>query len=325
MFLAEFNPAGALIASTYLGGSGPDTPAAIAALGDGSAAVAGFTSSLDFPGLSGDLPPGLTLVAALRIDDPARTKSPCVSFTVENGASYAEGPIAPGEIVTIRGDGIGPTVGVSGTPGAHDLLPLNLAGVKVFFDQYQAPLLYVQNGQVNAIAPWELSGFDLEASEPTKIHVEFNGAATNSVTITVVAAAPAIFFTSIPQPKGPPLEQAAALNEDGTLNSAANPARGGSVVSLFGTGGGPTNPAGVTGGLWPLPSLAILTVPEQFQIGGMDAPVLYQGSAPGLNSGIYQVNVVVPATLQPGAAQVTLSAQVPGYFNVNNPSIFVRP
>ncbi len=325
MFLAEFDPTGELIASTFLGGSGPDSPVAIAALGDGSAAVAGFTSSLDFPGLSGNLPSNLNVVAALRIDYPSRTQSPCMSYTLENGASYAEGPVAPGEIVTIHGDGIGPAIGVPGTPEAHDLLPLNLAGVKVFFDRYQAPLLYVQNGQVNAIVPWILGNAELFTSQRTVVHVEYNGAVTDSTTIPLVAAAPAIFFTSIPQPIGPPLEQAAALNEDGTVNSAANPARGGSVVSLFGTGGGATNPPGVDGALWPLSSLAILTIPEQVQIGGMDAQVLYEGSAPGLTTGIFQMNVAVPATLQPGAAQVTLSAQVPGYFNVNNPSIFVRP
>ena len=238
MFLAEFNPTGELIASTYLGGSGTDTPAAIAALANGSAAVAGFTGSPDFPGLAGDLPSGLTLVAALRIDDPARTQSPCMSFTLENGASYAEGPVAPGEIVTIHGAGIGPAAGVAGQPDAHGDLPFSLANVKVFFDQYQAPLLYVQNGQVNAIVPWELGLVELFTSQRTTVHVEYNGAATNSTTIPLAGWAPAIFFTTIPQPSGPPLHQAAVLNEDGTVNSATNPARGFSVVSLFGTGGG---------------------------------------------------------------------------------------
>ncbi len=325
MFLAEFNPSGALIASTYLGGSGQDAPAALAAFGDGSVAVAGFTGSLDFPGLSGDLPSGLAFVAALRIDDPARTQSPCMSYTLENGASYAEGPVAPGEIVTIHGDGIGPAIGVPGTLEAHDLLPFNLAGVKVFFDQYQAPLLYVQNGQVNAIVPWILGNAELFTSMRTVVHVEYNGAVTNSATIPLVGWAPAIFYTSIPQPAGPPLLQAAVLNEDGTANSATNPARGGSVVSVFGTGGGATNPGGVTGGLWPLSPLAILAVPVQAGIGPFSAQVLYEGSAPGLTTGIFQMNVAVPVGLGPAALPITLSTDSPLTSMPNPPSIFVRP
>ena len=43
--------------------------------------------------------------------------------------------------------------------------------------------------------------------------------------------------------------QAAAINQDGTLNGPANPAARGSVVAVWGTGYGPTNPACLTGGL----------------------------------------------------------------------------
>lgn len=327
IFLTEFNPAGTLIGATYLGGAGRDAPMGVAALGNGAAVVAGLTTSNRFPGLAGYLPSGASLVATLRIDDPARTQSPCISLALENGASFAEGPIAPGEIVTIRGVGIGPTVGVNGVPDANGRLPVDLAGVKVFFEKLQAPLLYVQNGQVNAFVPWELSGLNLPIQSQTAVHVEFNGVVTNAPTIQLAPAAPGIFFTAVPQPTGTTLNQAAVLNEDGTLNSSTNPARRGSVISMFGTGGGGAYLPGITGGLWPLSPLAMLDTPVKVQIGGLfgqvqyDAPVLYEGSAPGLNSGVFQMNVALPLELQPGAQQITLNAEPPP---ANPPAFFVQ-
>jgi hypothetical protein len=50
-------------------------------------------------------------------------------------------------------------------------------------------------------------------------------------------------------------------NSDGTRNSPSNPARPGDFITLYGTGGGPTNPPAITGTLWtlttPLPSLTL--------------------------------------------------------------------
>jgi hypothetical protein len=52
-FVAEFDPsqsgAASLVASTYLGGSGVDTPRSIAVAADGQVWVAGYTRSSDFP------------------------------------------------------------------------------------------------------------------------------------------------------------------------------------------------------------------------------------------------------------------------------------
>ena len=86
------------------------------------------------------------------------------------------------------------------------------------------------------------------------------------------------------------------MNEDGTLNSASNPAKRGSVVSIFGTGAGPIAPAGVTGGIAPLAPLALLTLPFSVQIDGNRVEVLYAGSAPTVSNGVFQINFRVPAT-----------------------------
>jgi uncharacterized protein (TIGR03437 family) len=97
------------------------------------------------------------------------------------------------------------------------------------------------------------------------------------------------------------------LNQDRTVNSPQNPAKAGSTVMLFGTGGGQTNPPSVEGeitplGLWPLitsPQVEIIAIP-----GGPSSPPMttttmpltmqYAGAAPTLVSGVTQLNVTLP-------------------------------
>ena len=83
--------------------------------------------------------------------------------------------------------------------------------------------------------------------------------------------------------------QAAAVNEDGTLNSEANPVARGSIVSLYATGQGQA-PSGVS-----------------LKIGQYNADLLYAGPAPGF-PGLMQINARVPGGfLPPGVQPVVLS------------------
>jgi uncharacterized protein (TIGR03437 family) len=101
--------------------------------------------------------------------------------------------------------------------------------------------------------------------------------------------------------------QGAILNQDGTINSAANPAAKGSVVTLFATGEGQTNPGGVDGklapGVLPLPA-PLLNV--SVDIGSATLLPLYAGAAPTLVAGVFQVNVLIPANAPSGNAPVVL-------------------
>jgi uncharacterized protein (TIGR03437 family) len=294
IFAAKFGPDGTLKGATYLGGSGKDSPSAIVTLGRGSIYLAGTTNSFDFPGavLGGS---NMAFVASIVIDDPNHPSGPCIAYTIQNGATFIEGAVAPGEIVTLRGAGIGPEKGASGQIGSDGKVSTKLAGVQVLFDEYPAPLLYVQSQQINAIVPWEVANLPL--FQGTQVHVQYNGASSNAPSIQLSNTAPGIFlanyFTG----------QAVALNADGTPNSPKNPAKRGSVVAFFGTGGGATNPPGVTGGIWPSRPLAHLMPPVTVQIGGVDADVSYAGSAPGQVSGIFQINVRVPDSLSPSTGQ----------------------
>jgi len=286
---AEFAPDGTLLGSTYLGGSGADTASAVVALSGGSIDLAGTTNSTDFPGVVEFSPSSLAFVSSLLINDPNRSSIPCLAYSIQNAATFAEGSIAPGELVTLRGVGIGPQTAVSAQAGPNGI-PTALGGVQVFFGNEAAPLLYVQSQQINAVVPWEAG-----AAVPNPgiaVQVKYNGASVDT-SVLLNQAAPGIFLANYST------QQAVVLNQDGTQNSPTNPAKQGSVVSFYGTGGGPTNPPGVDGAIWPSAPLAHLTLPVSVQIGNTNANVLYAGSAPGLVSGVFQINVQVPTLVSP--------------------------
>jgi uncharacterized protein (TIGR03437 family) len=293
IFAAEFAPGGTLIGATYLGGSGTDAANAIVALGDGSVDIAGTTGSYDFPGAT-DLildpnAPAQALVANIVINNPNQSDGPCLAFTVQNAASYAEGMVAPGEVITLRGKGIGPATGVNAKAGPNGF-PTELAGVQVLIGDQAAPLLYVQSEQINAVVPWDTG--ENSFNPGTSIQVKYNGAsASNGVTLT--EAVPGIFLANVTT------QLAAVTNADGTPNSPTNPAKLGSVVTLYGTGGGPLNPAGADGMLWPSSPNSQFPVPVTAQINYVNATVTYAGSAPGLVSGIFQINVQIPDLSSP--------------------------
>jgi uncharacterized protein (TIGR03437 family) len=247
LFVVEFNPSGQAIAATYLGEAGNETPSAIVAAPNGSPYIAGATASTNFPGIVGaESGVSITFVTQIQIDNSQVPDGPCISQILQNAASFVEGHVAAGEIVTIRGAGIGPAIGVSGAAGPDGMFPTQLGGVQVSFDGYSAPLLYVQEQQINTVVPWFVAGdYDALNEGGTQVSVQIGGVATNTFMNPVTIAAPGIFVTSA-------ANQAAVLNQDGTPNSPANRAAPGSIVAIYGTGGGATSPAGQTGAISPL-------------------------------------------------------------------------
>ena len=231
----------------------------------------------------------LTFVTQIQIDNPQTTDGPCISQILENAATFAEGPVAPGEIVTIRGAGIGPATGVSGKAGSDGTFPTQLAEVQVSFDGYPAPLLYVQGEQINTVVPWEVAGdYNSTYQGGTQVTVQSRRSRDKYVYEFVGRRGTGNFCENA-------ANQAAVLNQDGTLNSPSNPAAPGSIIAIYGTGGGQTNPMGRTGALSPLIQ-AQLSLPVAVQIDGQNADVIYAGAAPGLISGAIQINVRIPHT-----------------------------
>jgi len=130
---------------------------------------------------------------------------------------------------------------------------------------------------------------------------------TAAFSIPVAASVPGV-FTSTASGSG----SAVAFNQDGTVNSAANPAVKGSVVVLFATGEGVTNPPGQDGMIASTDILREPVLPVTLAIGGVNAQVLYAGSSPGNVAGVMEVEAVVPATAASGADAVLLSVGTAG-------------
>jgi uncharacterized protein (TIGR03437 family) len=179
---------------------------------------------------------------------------------VTNAASYNSAAVAPGEVITVFGTAMGPTTGTAG-------LSKMLSNVELLFDGNPAPLLYVQAGQISGIVPYEVAGH-----ADTQVIVKYDGQQSAAFTLPVAPSAPAL-FTDDASGKG----QGAILNRDGSLNSSSHPAEAGSVVVLYGTGAGQTNPPGVDGQITGS-TLSKPVLPVTATIDGQPAQVLYAGS-----------------------------------------------
>jgi uncharacterized protein (TIGR03437 family) len=215
---------------------------------------------------------------------------------VVSAATFQGGAVSPGEIVTLFGSGFGPSVLAGPTFGADGYLTKTAGGTSVTFDGVAAPMLYAVNGQLSAIVPYSVAG-----KTNTQMQVTYAGQQSAPSAVPVTSAAPGL-FTANASGTG----NAAALNQDYSFNSPSVPALRGSTIVLYGTGEGQTAPGGVDGlvnsSVFPKPNL-----PVQVTIGGVKAQVAYFGEAPGLVSGVFQANVVIPTGISPGNVPVVVT------------------
>jgi uncharacterized protein (TIGR03437 family) len=211
---------------------------------------------------------------------------------IVNAASGQSGAIAPGEILALYGSTLGPPQLVSAAPNSDGRFERIVSGTRVLFDGVPGAMLYTSAGQVAAIAPYYLYWKD-----STNVQVEYNGVKSNTVTMAIQQSQPAVFALS-GSGQGP----GAILNQDYSVNSASNPAARGSIVILYATGEGQTDPAGVDGLLANAAPLPQPRLPVSVTIGGVTAQVLYAGAAPTLVAGVMQINAIIPAAVSVGAA-----------------------
>lgn len=218
------------------------------------------------------------------------TPSPQIG-SITNAASFAPGPVAPGEFVTIFGTSIGPTTPANLQLAASGTVDTILGGTQVFFDNTAAPVIYSSSTQVSVIVPYEVA-----RNVSTALKVEYQGIASLTQTVRVIDSSPGIFVVNASG-------QGAILNQDGSPNSVRNGAAAGSVVSIYATGEGETNPLGVDGVInantLPLPKPAL---PVTVEINGEIAEVTYAGAAPGEVAGMLQVNARIPADVPSGTS-----------------------
>jgi len=238
--------------------------------------------------------------------------APPMIGSVVNAASQVAGSVAPGEILTIYGFGAGPSNTAGFRLDTSGLVATNLNRAQVLFDGRPAPMIYGSAYQANVIVPYELAG-----QSTTTITLRYSDITSAPWALPVAASVPGIFtFDSTGA------GQAAVLNQDNSRNSASNPALRGSVIQIYATGEGQTEPAGVTGSLNGTHSKKpVLQV--KVTIGGQDASVQYAGSVENSVAGLLQVNAVVPQTVTPGPA-VPVSISVGGVPSQSGATIAVK-
>lgn len=216
---------------------------------------------------------------------------------VVNAASYIGGGVAPGEIMTILGSAMGPPELVRFRLAEDGRLATTLAETRILFNGVPAPLLYVSDRQSSAIVPYAVAG-----RPSVEVQVEYRGVRSDVVTMPVLASRPGIFSLD-----GSGRGQGAILNQDGSLNSPSNPARRGSIVTIYATGGGEAAPDIVDGqilsGVLPGTGLPVSAFFDLDYVFGEEAPtqgdVLYAGGSSGSVAGLLQVNVRVPPDALP--------------------------
>jgi uncharacterized protein (TIGR03437 family) len=184
--------------------------------------------------------------------------------------------IAPGSLVRIAGNNMGPQSTAPGQFDSSGKVASQAAGVQVLFDGVPAPVLQVQAQNLQVMAPFALDG---KAS--TQVVVVNGNQQSNAVTVPMMKRNPQVL---------------AVLNSDFTVNSAANPAKLGNGVTLYIAGLGQTNPAGVDGAVNTSPSSQPLQPVTYVSLGGVACTITAQGSATGLVSGISQLNVQLPSS-----------------------------
>ena len=262
--------------------------------------IAGLTTSTNFPTTPGSIQPTFGRLRTdlegfvVRIAD-----APSVTSTgIVNAATFLSGPVAPGEIISIFGSDIGPSEGFGAQLDDQGHVSTALVETQVFFDGIAAPLFFVRADQINAQVPYAVAGRD-----STRLQVVYEGVPSNELSIPVAESAPGIFTHSDGS------NRAVLVNQDGTINSPANPAKAGDIIVFFATGEGQTEPPGEEGKLaeepFPQPVL-----PVSVFVNGFPADVLFAGSAPGF-AGLLQINARVPELVR-GAPDASLLLTVGG-------------
>jgi hypothetical protein len=210
-FAVKLNPTGAIAWATYLGpaaytansialdaagdvwlvgtngaGFASASPGYVAAAGDFLAELSPDGSKLVY---TAEFPSG-TEGQALAIDSTGvfhvsgsngivssiTPSAPIASsvFGIMNAAGTPiAGRIAPGEVISIFGFGLGPATGASATP-SNGRFPTTVAGVQVLVNGAAIPLLYVSSSQINAEIPAPPNGIE---NNTTTVQV-INGSAT---------------------------------------------------------------------------------------------------------------------------------------------------
>ena len=202
---------------------------------------------------------------------------------IVNAADYRPAHLTGGEIVVAFGDHFGPETLKTLRITAENRVDTTLAATQVLVDGIPAPIIFAVAKQVAFQVPFEVSG------ERTVV-IEFEGRRSNTIVLGFKQPTLGVFTADASG-----VGSAAALNQDGTINSDRNPARRGTIVSAFLSGVGHDHvPSSRTGEVGTTSSGMLRdNVRIAASVGGQPAEIQYAGQAPTLLSGVTQMNIKI--------------------------------
>lgn len=199
-----------------------------------------------------------------------------------NGASFSPtgGSIAPGEFITIFGSGLAQAQAVASPP-----YPTALGGVLVTINSISAPIYLVSPTQLNVLVPYSVTG------STATIIVTNNGQSSTPITVPLALTAPGFFSQN-----SSGIGAGVVTHSNGSLVTAASPAKKGETVTLYLTGLGAVTPAVSDGSAGQSSPLSKVNETILVIVGNLTASVSYAGLAPGF-PGLYQINATIPSGL----------------------------
>jgi uncharacterized protein (TIGR03437 family) len=238
----------------------------------------------------------------------AFTEPPVITRVVDAASGNIQ--VSSNTLLTIFGRNFTP-VGVTVSAGdgfiRDNKFPTELNCVAVQIGDQRAPILYVQNNQINFQAPTIPMTGDL----PIKVIMNPdrpNAVSSTVETIRIQSFSPA-FFTFNGRSVAARAPNGGPIIADPSVVPDARPARPGEIIELYATGLGPAQTPVASGTIAPMQVIPT-TNRVRVSIGGTtlsDADILYAGLAPGNISGLYQINVRVPATAANGDLLIAMS------------------
>ena len=202
---------------------------------------------------------------------------PSLVGMANSAATHVSPVFATYELISLYGTGIGPATPVSARVVKGEA-PTSLGGVEVLFDGVAAPLLFAGPNQINAVVPYRV------LTARSVVQIVTPSGTISGLAISNRPSQPEIFLA--PPAAGQPDGLAAAINEAGSVNSAKNPAKPESVVSIWVSGFGNVGNVPVS----------VVTLQESLYL---SLEVQYVGQAPDLVTGLYQINFRLPAAAAP--------------------------
>jgi len=228
------------------------------------------------------------------------------SAAVVNAATYQAGvPVAQGGLAAMFGSGLAAgSATQNGAPWPAILMQRQI----VFNDSIPAPIYFMSptqaNFQVPSLAPL--------GTDRIAVRLSDTGELVAGGSLIVSSASPGL-FTASQDGRG----QAAARNQDNSLNSSSNPALKGSTISLYGTGQGqvsPPVPDGTAAPSLPLSNTVAVATSDSKScattqpsmcvlMGSSFGAIQFSGLAPGF-IGLWQINVQIPQDVTAGNVPV---------------------